>query len=202
MSEDALYLGRVVFTDYDTPAAHAYWHTDASVPTLCQQYGVKSGPAHLYKTVGPATLNFNCADCDAPAKVTSRSDANATISLSSQHWRKEPYRCRTCESAHKTAKMQAQWRAQREKREREDELKWMPYREYLGTSEWAQRRRSVIQRADFRCQVCASEGRLHVHHRTYINRGNERPEDMIALCAGCHELFHKHGKLAEGGRAA
>lgn len=29
---------------------------------------------------------------------------------------------------------------------------------------------------------------LHVHHKTYRNRGAERPEDLQALCRRCHEL--------------
>ncbi|MGI8406032.1 MAG: HNH endonuclease signature motif containing protein [Thermomicrobiales bacterium] len=71
------------------------------------------------------------------------------------------------------------------------ELETMPYREYLLTPEWQARRQLHRQHAGERCQVCNSEQSLHVHHRTYANRGNERFSDLIVLCASCHKHFHE-----------
>lgn len=66
------------------------------------------------------------------------------------------------------------------------------YDEYLKSAEWRQRRYDAIRRANFRCQLCNSDGRgkLQVHHRTYDRIGRESPADLIALCAECHSKHH------------
>lgn len=76
-------------------------------------------------------------------------------------------------------------------------LRTLPYHEYLETPHWNTTREAAKSRADYRCQVCnTNERTLHTHHRTYENRGEEKPEDLIVLCDKCHELFHKNGRLA------
>ena len=47
------------------------------------------------------------------------------------------------------------------------------------------------ERALYRCSVWDRDGPLEVHHRTYERRGVERDEDVIALCATCHRLYHE-----------
>lgn len=74
-------------------------------------------------------------------------------------------------------------------------LKKMPYQEYLISEHWQNVRRESLIRADYRCQLCNSKGQLHVHHRTYENRGEETSLDVIVLCANCHAKFHD--KLSE-----
>lgn len=70
------------------------------------------------------------------------------------------------------------------------------YGEYLQSSEWAEKRALVLKRDHFKCQICNSSKDLHVHHRSYKNLGNERETgDLITLCAECHALFHKNGRL-------
>lgn len=78
------------------------------------------------------------------------------------------------------------------------ELRSMPYDEYRRTKEWKQRARATKTRAGNRCALCNKPGPLHAHHRTYERRGNERPDDLIALCPQCHQLYHDHknGKIA------
>ncbi len=71
----------------------------------------------------------------------------------------------------------------------------MPYTDYLQTSEWWAKRTSALRRANYRCQLCSRTDRLQVHHNTYERRGNEAPEDLIVLCAGCHEVFHRQRGL-------
>lgn len=71
------------------------------------------------------------------------------------------------------------------------ELRNMPYREYLQTPEWQQRRKVHLDAAGGRCQLCNRDSRLQVHHRTYKNRGSEKFGDLIVLCAGCHKHFHE-----------
>lgn len=76
---------------------------------------------------------------------------------------------------------------------REEALRTMPYPDYLRTQEWAERRRGALRRADHACQTCGGGGRLHVHHRTYERRGEERPDDLLVLCEDCHLAVHTSG---------
>lgn len=77
-------------------------------------------------------------------------------------------------------------------------LQQMDYPDYLQTKHWQGVRKAALERALNRCQVCNTDTKvLHVHHRTYENRGNEQPEDVIVLCSSCHSLFHKNGKLTK-----
>ena len=77
-------------------------------------------------------------------------------------------------------------------RDRLSELRAMPYADYLTTPEWAETRQDVLDRAAFKCQLCGRNGGLlHVHHNSYEHLGEEYPEDMIALCAGCHTHYHE-----------
>lgn len=73
--------------------------------------------------------------------------------------------------------------------ERRAELRSMPYSAYLVSPEWRQVRWYALTAAAFRCRLCARRAE-HVHHATYDRRGAELPEDVVALCADCHEQFH------------
>lgn len=75
--------------------------------------------------------------------------------------------------------------------ERELELAAMPYKEYLKTPEWQDRRKKALSFAKYCCQLCNASGvQLDVHHRTYANRGNEKMRDLIVLCRTCHGKHH------------
>lgn len=69
------------------------------------------------------------------------------------------------------------------------------YEAYIGSSEWRTRREVAIRKAGGRCQVCNREGRLDVHHRTYIRFGAEMEDDLTVLCRTCHSLFSENGRL-------
>lgn len=77
------------------------------------------------------------------------------------------------------------------------ELRSMPYKDYLQTPEWGAKRNEMLKRAGHRCQVCNRSGRLEVHHRTYERRGSELEADLFVLCADCHDLFHRQGKVRQ-----
>lgn len=70
------------------------------------------------------------------------------------------------------------------------ELRTMPYEDYLKTLEWQEKRDQALERDGYRCRNCNSNEKLHVHHRTYIRRGNEEINDLTTLCNDCHEHFH------------
>jgi hypothetical protein len=77
--------------------------------------------------------------------------------------------------------------------ERVDELRAMPYDEYLQSEEWRHRRRWILHRAESRCEQCGSRREpLHVHHLTYERLGDEHDDDLLVLCARCHLDIHDH----------
>lgn len=64
------------------------------------------------------------------------------------------------------------------------------YAEYLKTAHWQKRRKRALERAGYRCQVCACTDMLEVHHNCYENLGGEPDVDVFVMC-------HKHHKLYE-----
>lgn len=75
--------------------------------------------------------------------------------------------------------------------ERLIQLRRMPYRLYLMTPEWKRVRDAALRENGYACSLDIShkEG-LEVHHRSYENRGTERPNDLLVLCRACHRLHH------------
>jgi 5-methylcytosine-specific restriction endonuclease McrA len=74
---------------------------------------------------------------------------------------------------------------------RRAQLRRMPFKEYRLTPEWQAKRTQALSRAGYQCQVCGQrDARLDVHHNTYQRCGDESIYDLVALCAGCHALFH------------
>jgi 5-methylcytosine-specific restriction endonuclease McrA len=64
------------------------------------------------------------------------------------------------------------------------------YNAHLASADWLALRADVMQRAGYRCEQCGTPWGLQVHHRTYEQMGNERPEDLIWLCRDCHRALH------------
>lgn len=64
------------------------------------------------------------------------------------------------------------------------------YQRYLHSKAWRDRRREALRLADHRCARCHRQGDLEVHHRSYERFGDERPEDLLVLCARCHRREH------------
>lgn len=65
----------------------------------------------------------------------------------------------------------------------------LTYPEYRQTHAWLTKREAVLERDGDRCQGCGSEA-AEVHHLTYEHIGDEPIEDLISLCASCHEAEH------------
>ena len=64
------------------------------------------------------------------------------------------------------------------------------YKAYLKSPEWKEKRLEVLRRDKFICQKCKKEWATEVHHLTYKNIYNERLEDLLSVCKGCHEKIH------------
>lgn len=174
-----------------------YWCTEINVSEISEAYFDGRHTNTFIGTVGPAAIEGRqCRECAGPIYAFSRSDAISWAGLRHANVCKA---CRDREAADRSASFD---RERRERDARIKALRYMPYREYLQTPEWKEKRDQALKRAKFSCQTCGSRGSLHVHHRTYARRGEEWSSDLIALCADCHKIFHDNGKLAENGRAA
>lgn len=81
-------------------------------------------------------------------------------------------------------------------RTRLDELRAMPYPQYLRSPEWRETRAAALHRVGHACQLDSTHVEdLEVHHRDYSRLGEELPADLTVLCRSCHRLHHKeHGR--------
>lgn len=64
------------------------------------------------------------------------------------------------------------------------------YNEYLQSAHWVNKKKEFIDFWESGCSLCSSPNELHVHHRTYKNKWNEKINDCVVLCKTCHEKFH------------
>jgi 5-methylcytosine-specific restriction endonuclease McrA len=166
-----------------------YWSESLPPGVIARSAGI--GTHEVWKVAGPRNVG-QCA-CGGPIEARSLSQFHS-------------FRSRVCEDClrdeyeRRRNAISVDWHALNKEREARDErrnqLRWMPYRQYLRTEEWRERRMQALQRAGFRCQTCNAGGRLEVHHRTYERRGAEEMSDLTVLCRGCHQNFHDNRELA------
>lgn len=65
------------------------------------------------------------------------------------------------------------------------------YREYINSQTWKERAKKIRKRDKHVCRLCyTNKEELHVHHATYERLGVEDDNDLITLCASCHNKFH------------
>ncbi len=51
--------------------------------------------------------------------------------------------------------------------------------------------RQVLERDAWRCQICGGMQNLQVHHLKFRSQsGTDEAQNLITLCAGCHEGMH------------
>jgi 5-methylcytosine-specific restriction endonuclease McrA len=59
-------------------------------------------------------------------------------------------------------------------------------------------RLKVLERDNWRCQLCGARSNLQVHHIVYRSHGGPDSEDnLITACVTCHEQIHL-GKRRSG----
>jgi hypothetical protein len=59
---------------------------------------------------------------------------------------------------------------------------------YLASREWAVKREAVKARSGGVCERCLHHQAAQVHHQTYERKYREPLDDLVHLCAGCHEF--------------
>lgn len=69
---------------------------------------------------------------------------------------------------------------------------------FYKTYKWQQKRKEILNRDNYECQVCKSKGRFHigecVHHKKELKLYPELAMDndnLITLCNRCHNLIHE-----------
>ena len=67
----------------------------------------------------------------------------------------------------------------------------MPYKEYIVSRIWKERRDMMVESQCKKCEICNSTENLNVHHNNYKTRGGEEDTDLIVVCRPCHKEFHK-----------
>jgi hypothetical protein len=70
-------------------------------------------------------------------------------------------------------------------------LGFTSYADYLASPRWTELKRSALEQAERRCQLCDGNKRLQVHHRSYKRIGtNNEWRDLVVLCKRCHVRHH------------
>ena len=166
-----------------------YWRLQG-IPTTPLSDFYRMHLSQVRMIIGGASAEVFCKSC---GKKERRNFNSRTAYKDSR----DGIECDECreKKSQQNEQMMLKFRQERLEREAEkkallEALKTMPYREYLETEHWKQLRMEMLKKAKFMCQLCAAKGQLHVHHKTYENRGNEPYSDLIVLCANCHGKFH------------
>lgn len=181
----------------DDLRATIYWEYDDLIPlALLGQY-------HQLRDMleDRCPWTYPCPSCGRDQRVSSRTALKAMLQ-ERKPGRPDPRpECRECRDRREKLTAARYNEERRAYQERLRELKTMPYRDYLQTPEWRERRAARLKAARYACQVCNARNiLLNVHHRTYVRRGEEYARDLIVLCEGCHHLFHQNGSLAPHNR--
>lgn len=171
-----------------------YWgHPEMSVKAIAKELLGKT-EKELRKVIVWRIDALACRYCGSPSLLESRADEG----LKRDKYSSDGIMCYECFMIGHRGLNQRFDDIKNTRRPREEELKTMPYHEYLKTPEWNRLRKEKLQQAGFRCQLCNVYGQpLQVHHRTYERRGHECSTDLIVLCASCHETFHRNRRSVD-----
>jgi 5-methylcytosine-specific restriction endonuclease McrA len=62
----------------------------------------------------------------------------------------------------------------------------------LDSTSYSKLHQQVLERDSWRCQVCGSMQQLQVHHlKRRSQSGSDVEQNLITLCAECHEQVHR-----------
>lgn len=71
----------------------------------------------------------------------------------------------------------------------------LPYKEYLKTRHWKEKRMEAMGHHGHKCMLCQGDKGISVHHRTYVNKGKEKMKDLMVVCRDCHHKVHHEGEM-------
>lgn len=166
-----------------------YIHETVVRPSAIKEaLGLKTNaePKHVFKRLGVQPI-ATCAYC---GKEFTIGPVSRDAIVGATRWQCDE--CKKERQDQEYARLKAQYIAKQEEEQRRiAALKAMPYPLYLQTDHWKETREKALRRARNRCQLCNGQYNLQVHHKTYENRGCERPEDLIVLCRTCHARHHE-----------
>ena len=144
-------------------------------------------------------MTFNCLDCG-----TELADKTRLQEIGMQHSLEDYCADKTkntppvnllCGPCHQQRKDHDEQQADLDRRRYQallKEYRARPYEDRRQTREWKVLKSQIHRRDGYRCRFCnRNNGPLHVHHRTYATYAEERLEDLITLCRGCHEYIHR-----------
>jgi len=79
-------------------------------------------------------------------------------------------------------------------------LGYATYADYLASDHWKDvRRRFWSSKLGQRCAGCKGKP-TQIHHRTYARLGDERLNDLVAVCRPCHVYIHEsENVMVKGG---
>ena len=61
----------------------------------------------------------------------------------------------------------------------------------LDAELYAALRLQILRRDGWKCQNCGLRDRLQIHHKKFRSHsGEDREENLVTLCAACHEFVH------------
>jgi hypothetical protein len=60
------------------------------------------------------------------------------------------------------------------------------YHTYLKSNHWNTIKTNYYVTRYYRCYFCGVRKGLQLHHISYENIGNEKPQDLVYLCSKCH----------------
>jgi len=158
-----------------------YWETEIPAALIARIFNFKN-PRELLRSVNTRQYECGCAEC-GEAVPCSRAALKSKLLL-----------CSDCRSKQVEERIKLDQQHLAKHMARFEELRSMPYVEYLQTQHWQDLRHRKLKSSSYRCQICnASDKTLDVHHRSYENRGCEQWSDTIVVCRDCHERFHFGG---------
>lgn len=81
-----------------------------------------------------------------------------------------------------------------------DDYSEFSYAELLRLPQWKDKRRSILERDEYKCKYCGSKRLLEVHYKYYLKYPNHsmvEPWDynddaLITLCDCCHKRVHQN----------
>lgn len=89
-----------------------------------------------------------------------------------------------------------------------EELRKLPWKDYIKTPHWRKFSKSILDDEDCVCEICGKNRwngvyirgkkkgkrkrtcQFHIHHKNYNHLGEENRSDVLSLCAPCHKTVH------------